>query len=162
MRTVPGKLLHWTSREWREICAAYGYLLLAWWRLSVRRERLDRWIFQDAQPPCTSSLPNEADRRSIIRSAGWINAAARYPRPWARCLQRSLALCLLLERRGFNTQLKIGVRKSGGDLKAHAWVEYCGKVLNDSQDIARNFTLMNKNNEMPSIQQLSRAIRGKR
>jgi hypothetical protein len=66
----------------------------------------------------------------------------------------------LLERRGFNTQLKIGVRKSGGDLEAHAWVEYFGKVLNDSQDVACNFTLMNGNREMPSVQQLSRAFRG--
>jgi hypothetical protein len=160
MRTVPGKLLRRTPREWREICAAYGYLLLAWWRLSVRRERLDGWIFQDTGPADGGNLPDEADRRSIIRSAGLINAAARYPRPWARCLQRSLALCLLLERRGFNTQLKIGVRKSGGDLEAHAWVEYCGKVLNDSQDVARNFTLMNGKQKMPSLQQLSRAIRG--
>jgi hypothetical protein len=160
MRTVPGKLLRRTSREWREICVAYGYLLLAWWRLSVRREGLDRWIFQDTRPAEVSNLPNEADRRSTIRSAGWINAAARYPRPWARCLQHSLALCLLLERRGFNTQLKIGVRKSGGDLEAHAWVEYFGKVLNDSQDVACNFTLMNGNREMPSVQQLSRAFRG--
>jgi hypothetical protein len=160
MRTVPGKLLRRTSREWREICVAYGYLLLAWWRLSVRRKGLDRWIFQDTRPAEVSNLPNEADRRSIIRSARWINAAARYPRPWARCLQRSLALCLLLERRGFNTQLKIGVRRSGGDLEAHAWVEYFGKVLNDSQDVACNFTLMNGNREMPSVQQLNRAFRG--
>jgi hypothetical protein len=160
MRTVPGKLLRRTSREWREICVAYGYLLLAWWRLSVRRKGLDRWIFQDTRPAEVSNLPNQANRRSIIRSAGWINAAARYPRPWARCLQRSLALCLLLERRGFNTQLKIGVRKSGGDLEAHAWVEYFGKVLNDSQDVACNFTLMNGNREMPSVQQLIRAFRG--
>jgi hypothetical protein len=160
MRTVPGKLLRRTSREWRKICVAYGYLLLAWWRLSVRRKGLDRWVFQDTRPAEVSSLPNEADRRSIIRSAGWINAAARYPRPWARCLQRSLARCLLLERRGFNTQLKIGVRKSGGDLEAHARVEYFGKVLNDSQEVACNFTLMNGNREMPSVQQLSRAFRG--
>jgi hypothetical protein len=152
MRTVPGKLLRRTSREWREICIAYGYLLLAWWRLSVRRKGLDRWIFQDTRPAEVSNVPDEADRRSISRSAGWINAAARYPRPWARCL--------LLERRGFNAQLKIGVRKSGGDLEAHAWVEYFGKVLNDSQDVACNFTLMNGNREMPSVQQLSRAFRG--
>ena len=159
MRTVLGKLRRRSSREWREISVAYGYLVLAWWCLSVRRQRLDRWLFQDAMLADIGNFPSPADQRSITRSARWINTAARYPRPWAKCLQRSLALCLLLERRGFNTQLKIGVRKSDDELQAHAWVEYCGRVLNDRQDISQRFTLMNGRQEMPSAQQLSRAIR---
>lgn len=160
MRAPASKLLRRTPGDWREVCSAYGYLLLAWWRLSLRRDRLDRWIVQEREAVDISSLPNETDRRSIIRSANWINAAARHPWPWARCLQRSLALCFLLERRGVQAQLKIGVRKNGSALEAHAWVEYCGKVLNDSQEVSQRFTLLNGSPGMPSVQQLGRAIRG--
>jgi hypothetical protein len=160
MKPVLGKLLRRSYKEWREICLAYGYLLMAWWYLSVRRQRLDHWLLQTPVPADANNLPNEADRRTIIGSARWVNTAARYPRPWAKCLQRSLALCLLLKRRGFNPQLKIGVRKDNDELQAHAWVEYCGRVINDSQDTPQRFTLMNGRQDMPSAQQLSRAIRG--
>jgi hypothetical protein len=41
------------------------------------------------------------------------------------CLTRSLVLVRLLRRRGLPAELKIGVRKPGRRLEAHAWVE-CG------------------------------------
>ncbi len=42
----------------------------------------------------------------------------------ATCLRQSLALWWLLRRRGIPAELRIGVRKDDGDLKAHAWVEH--------------------------------------
>jgi hypothetical protein len=36
-----------------------------------------------------------------------------------------------LRREGLPSQLRIGVRKADGALKAHAWVELCGSVVND-------------------------------
>ncbi len=47
----------------------------------------------------------------------------------ATCLRQSLALWLLLRRRGIPAELRIGVRKEGGDLQAHAWVEHQGATL---------------------------------
>jgi hypothetical protein len=47
----------------------------------------------------------------------------------ATCLRQSLALWWLLQRRGIDTQLRIGVRKEGGALQAHAWVEHEGAPL---------------------------------
>ncbi len=50
-------------------------------------------------------------------------AALRGPfRP--TCLERSLVLWWLLQRDGIQSDLRIGVRKDEGELKAHAWVEY--------------------------------------
>lgn len=45
------------------------------------------------------------------------------------CLPRSAALYWLLERVGHEAELRIGVRKDGEVLRAHAWVECAGEVL---------------------------------
>ena len=47
-----------------------------------------------------------------------------------RCLSRSLALWLLLQRRGIAARLRIGCRKLEGRFQAHAWVELMGRPLN--------------------------------
>jgi hypothetical protein len=55
----------------------------------------------------------------------------------ANCLQRSLTLWWLLHRRGLASDLRIGVRRQGDQLAAHAWIEYAGVVINDRADVAR-------------------------
>lgn len=55
------------------------------------------------------------------------------------CLQRSLVLWGLLRRQGIESDLRIGVRKQTGQFEAHAWVEYEGCVLNDSQEVHQQF-----------------------
>jgi len=50
----------------------------------------------------------------------------------SRCLLESLALWLLLRRRGFSPDLVLGARTLLGPFEAHAWVELDGQVLNDS------------------------------
>ena len=47
----------------------------------------------------------------------------------ATCLRQALALYGLLRRRGFEARLVVGAEKAGGELEAHAWVEYRGQVL---------------------------------
>jgi hypothetical protein len=49
----------------------------------------------------------------------------------ANCLEQSLALWWLLQRRGVTAQLRIGARKDKERFEAHAWVEWNGVVLND-------------------------------
>lgn len=52
----------------------------------------------------------------------------------ANCLERSLALCWLLHRRGIDAELRLGVRRDPEDLAAHAWVEIGGRALDPSSD----------------------------
>lgn len=59
------------------------------------------------------------------------DSAARHLFVPTNCLERSLALCWLLKRRGIAAQLRLGARKDDGRFEAHAWVEVCGTVLND-------------------------------
>jgi len=46
----------------------------------------------------------------------------------------------LLRRRGIDSQLRIGVRLTGGALEGHAWVEYAGVPVNDRLDVSADFT----------------------
>jgi hypothetical protein len=68
-----------------------------------------------------------------------VDIAARHL-PWQpSCLPRSLVLWFLLRRQGVSAELRIGVQKREGDLKAHAWVEVDRRVVNDTPDIATEY-----------------------
>ena len=132
------KLIGLRPNDYREIVISYRFLLSAGWRIFVRKENIDRWAVNRPSPSATQAL-TQPRRDVLTRQAGWINAAARQPLPWARCLQRSVALCLWMESEGIRPELKIGVRKNKVALVAHAWVEYHGQVLNDSPDRLQEF-----------------------
>lgn len=51
----------------------------------------------------------------------------------ARCLHRSLILHTWLRHEGLPSMLRIGVTKQGNQLKAHAWVELDGRIVNDER-----------------------------
>jgi hypothetical protein len=55
------------------------------------------------------------------------------------CLTRSLTLWWLLRRQGIASDLRLGVSRAGDQLRAHAWVEYRGSVLNDAEDVRKRF-----------------------
>jgi hypothetical protein len=69
-----------------------------------------------------------------------VNLAARRGIFNANCLQRSLPLWWMLKRQNIHGDLKIGVRLNQQQCEAHAWVEYLGCVLNDSEDVSERFT----------------------
>jgi hypothetical protein len=55
------------------------------------------------------------------------------------CLHRSLVLWSLLHRRGIDGDLRLGVRKEAGSLRAHACVEHLGHALNEGEDVHQQF-----------------------
>ena len=68
-----------------------------------------------------------------------IAIAARRTPLRVTCLPRSLALHWMLRRRGIESTLRIGVRKRGDHLEAHAWVEQGGQPLLDDADVGLQF-----------------------
>ena len=59
------------------------------------------------------------------------------------CLGRSLALHHMLERRGISgSVVRVGVKGGGGELEAHAWVEWHGQVLGDRPENTGTFLPM--------------------
>ena len=113
---------------------AYRYLLIAGWKMFVRKETPDVWLSRFDGQGAGAEDANFAER-----AARWTNTSARYPFPWARCLQRSLALSLWMDDKDLKPVLKIGVRKTAGGIDAHSWVEYRGEILNDSKFVKTEF-----------------------
>ena len=88
-------------------------------------QTLRRLLARMAQPIRTLQ---EAEKASVDK-VGWAVMVASHYIPGARCLAQALATQVLLERRGYPTQLRIGfTRDKGGQMSAHAWVESEGRV----------------------------------
>jgi hypothetical protein len=91
-----------------------------------------------------SSGPHRIARRSEgaslppARIILLVEVASRFI-PGARCLARAMAAQLLLARAGYFTDMRIGVRKDGNTLDAHAWLEYDGVPLFESDAHLKGF-----------------------
>ncbi len=79
----------------------------------------------------TAPLPSEADpalRRLNLSKAlaicRTVEQAARLHPYHPACLPQALAGKWMLQRRGVRTVLRVGVRRDGDKLLAHAWIEY--------------------------------------
>ena len=70
-----------------------------------------------------------ADAEHIVEQ---VDRVARHLRLRSPCLVRSTTTQHLLARRGMTTDLRVGVRRVGGALDAHAWLEMDGVILNDT------------------------------
>jgi hypothetical protein len=69
------------------------------------------------------------DLRAAERLAQLVDIAGRRGAIAATCLRQALMLYWLLRRRGLDPQLKLGVRREGVALDAHAWIEIEGVAL---------------------------------
>ena len=88
-------------------------------------QTLRRLLPRMAQPIKTLQ---EVEKASVDKVAWAVMVASHYI-PGARCLAQALATQVLLEWRGYPTQLRIGfTRDKGGQMSAHAWVESEGRV----------------------------------
>jgi hypothetical protein len=92
--------------------------------------------------PEGGTSPASAKDLGEAPAIGWaVTRAARYGFFRPQCLVRSLAVQRMLRRRGASVgELRIGVRREGGGLVAHAWVELDGVVIADSPEHIRTFT----------------------
>lgn len=79
-------------------------------------------------------IPPRPDPVLIERMRRWVDAAAR--RHWTEmtCLRKALVLRRLLGGRGVPSQLRVGVRRDGESLTAHAWLECEGRTVGDLPD----------------------------
>jgi hypothetical protein len=76
-------------------------------------------------------LPTAQELARARRYAGWLRALGSGWPLRAHCLPRALALHFWLRREGIPSEVCIGVRKEDGALRAHAWVELGGLVVDD-------------------------------
>ena len=120
------KFLQLTTKERQLLINTYfllaairlGLWLLTFKTLCHRLAKLER----------TSFLKQDAAELNRVIWA--INLASRYQLGGVKCLARALATRVLLSRRGYPAELRIGVvKKENNQLLAHAWVESNGEVV---------------------------------
>lgn len=78
---------------------------------------------------------------TVMRLSWLVEVAGRYAPVKATCLKRALVLSWLLGRRGTHTELRMGVARHKGRLKAHAWLNLDGQVIIGHQELERYDTL---------------------
>ena len=106
--------------------------------------------FQQLHTLLKSLLPTAKRRTQVSKNDGAespevagvvrvVDVASRQTVLGNTCLHRSMALWWLLGRRGIDSALRFGVRRSGDRLEAHACVECQGIVLNDRPDVSQDY-----------------------
>jgi hypothetical protein len=131
MRTRPG---WWLSVAQAMVLLPCVRMLL--WTLGYRRTMrlLSARVQQPGQGNGTA-VPNP-----VAEIASAVTAVARLAPFRSRCLARSITIWWLCRRRGFDTDVLIGVAPpEGAHLPAHAWVEYRGVPLNDTPDVRTRY-----------------------
>jgi hypothetical protein len=98
-----------------------------------------RWLQARSRPPGDAPHGTLLELDGARRIGDAVNAAARHGLVTTTCLPRSFLLAWLLQRRGIDCTLKIGVKVTTGLLAAHAWVEYRDVPVNDRVDIGLEF-----------------------
>lgn len=98
------------------------------------------WLMHRQPGPLSDQFTPEQAARIMSEASEIVSLVARnYPAYRATCLPQSMMLWHILKREGFAAELQIGVSRVGGEFAAHAWVEYQGRVLNDSPDVAERY-----------------------
>jgi len=110
--------------------------LLPWIALSLRLRGFQRTrdALQKKLNASASGLSaNGTAEQKATRTSRMVTAGARYGIVRANCLVESLALWYLLGEQNLSARLRIGVRKQKDRLEAHAWVEWEGVALNQTE-----------------------------
>jgi hypothetical protein len=100
-----------------------AFALVAAMRIALRTMRFEsvRRMAGRMERPRSSAVAPE-------RIAWAVGAVARRI-PGATCLAQALAARVMLARRRMESRLRIGVKKDGESVAAHAWVEHRGRVI---------------------------------
>lgn len=103
-----------------------------------------RWVMRSAGVQhALSSKKLTPEQDSIAERVAWAVEAVRWATPWdSNCLARSLAGKRLLQRRGVDSTLYLGVRKKDPrSLVAHAWLR-CGERYITGAPEHSNYTVV--------------------
>ncbi len=75
----------------------------------------------------------------VDKTCRMVRAAGNHGLTRCTCLEESLALWYLLGGQNISSRIRIGVRRQAGKFEAHAWVEYQGAALNQSEELHRHY-----------------------
>ena len=132
--------LSWPERK--AACEAWAFLIgttvaLRLFGFGAVRKRLLGF-----EPPAQSRI----DRKSAQQLARVVSGAAAWSAPRPNCLSRALVLCRLLQRRGLEGVLHLGVEKPLSGFGAHAWVEHDGVPLGERETVSTRYRSLKASN----------------
>ncbi|QDL09337.1 lasso peptide biosynthesis B2 protein [Brasilonema octagenarum UFV-E1] len=109
-----------------------GLFFLAFRNLLKLLQKINQ---QNIRFPCST----QKSQISVGKIVWAVNVATRYTPGGAKCLARALTTQFLMNRYHYSSELRIGVAKEqGGQLEAHAWIEYQGWVaIGNLPDLSR-------------------------
>jgi hypothetical protein len=123
-----------------------GCLVRAMLRLALVAVRLRTHGYcatRDLFGQCAGRSPPPSRIQTLAADLAWaISCLNRITPIRSACLTQSLALWSLLREAGIEAQLCVGARQSPYGLRAHAWVQLNGRVLNDDPEVAQRFPLL--------------------
>lgn len=120
-----------------EFLEAFAYLLECEWILLCGFRVLQKHLRnRDRRHEKSGTIDDVARLNQTVTKA-----CTYYPKA-AACLQRSLTLLWMLWRRGLPAELVIGIRRF--PFESHAWVEFQGQVVNDSQGVKRAYVTLQR------------------
>jgi hypothetical protein len=122
------------SGDWR--AAAAALLLVPTFHVLVRTvgfARLNRRLER------RRSVKRGEPTAAAEQCAAAIRRVKRYSPLRGNCLSQSIALAWMLRGRGITPDLRLGARLNQSNLEAHAWVEWRGRVLNDTVSVSARF-----------------------
>jgi hypothetical protein len=113
-------------------CALALLVVRGWLKARGFGPTVARWRRLGERVAGAALAPDEVER-----TAGHVAVAAAFFPGRAVCLEQSLALYLLLRRRGVPAELRIGVQVY--PFYAHAWVELHGEPVNEDRETVEKF-----------------------
>jgi hypothetical protein len=119
---------------------ALGILPLVSLSLRLLGFQATRSALERTLPRTASQMDDAATKRRAALTAHMVHAADRHGVLHPSCLANSVTLWWLLGRQGITSRLRIGIRKEGGHLQAHAWVERAGVALNEPEERHRHYS----------------------
>ena len=124
-------------REWSELVQAQ---LAVCWAHYLVHTRPEGQLVDRAASAVEPSEPTPGRLADARRLALQVKRVAAFGVSRPLCLVRAVAISRLLESHGIHgSVVRIGVRWSGGEFAAHAWVEYGGEVLGDLEQHVSRF-----------------------
>jgi Transglutaminase-like superfamily len=97
------------------------------------------WLQKRLESRNATALDAGSIGELVHKTCRMVRAAQRHGLTRSTCLEESLALWYLLGRQNISSRIRIGVRKQAGKFEAHAWVEYEGEALNQSEELHRHY-----------------------
>ncbi len=95
-----------------------------------------------AMRPRPSPSPRRVPWGLVDRIADMAALAAVHHVISSNCLAQTWVLCSMLERRGIDARIRVGVRTAGDALSAHCWLEVDGYAVGASAEIAQYFSVL--------------------